>query len=54
MGQYTNYSGELKLSNYEIKNINIYPYITLVSLESYLFSGTLKDNLRMAKEVSEQ
>ena len=54
MGQYTNYSGELKLSNYEIKNINIYPYITLVSLESYQFSGTLKDNLRMAKEVSEQ
>lgn len=54
MGQYTNYSGELKLSDYDIKDINIYPYMTLVSLESYLFSGTLKDNLRMAKEVSEQ
>ena len=54
MGQYPNYSGELKLSNYEIKDINIYPYVTLVSLESYLFSGSLRDNLAMAKEVSEQ
>ena len=54
MGQYSDYSGELKLSNYEIKDINIYPYVTLVSLESYLFSGSLKDNLAMAKEVSKQ
>ena len=54
MGQYTNYSGELKLSNYEIKDIDIYPYMTLVSLESYLFSGSLRDNLAMAKEVSKQ
>ena len=54
MGQYTNYSGELKLSNYEIKDIDIYPYMTLVSLESYLFSGSLRDNLAMAKKVSEQ
>lgn len=54
MGQYTNYSGELKLSNYEIKHINVYPYMTLVSLESYLFSGTLKDNLLMAKDASEK
>ena len=54
MGQYPNYSGELKLSNYEIKDINIYPYVTLVSLESYLFSGSLRDNLAMAKKVSEQ
>ena len=30
MGQYTNYSGELKLSGYEIKDINVYPYMTLV------------------------
>lgn len=54
MGQYPNYSGELKLSNYEIKDIDIYPYMTLVSLESYLFSGSLKDNLCMAKDVSEK
>ena len=54
MGQYPNYSGELKLSNYEIKDINIYPYMTLVSLESYLFSGSLKDNLCMAKDVSDK
>lgn len=54
MGQYSDYSGELKLSNYEIKDINIYPYVTLVSLESYLFSGSLRDNLAMAKEVSKQ
>lgn len=54
MGQYSNYNGELKLSNYEIKDINIYPYMTLVSLESYLFSGTLKDNLLMAKDASEK
>lgn len=54
MGQYPNYSGELKLSNYEIKDINIYPYVTLVSLESYLFSGSLRDNLCMAKDVSEK
>ena len=54
MGQYSNYSGELKLSNYEIKDINIYPYMTLVSLESYLFSGSLKDNLCMAKDVSDK
>ena len=54
MGQYSNYSGELKLSNYEIKDIDIYPYMTLVSLESYLFSGSLKDNLLVAKEVSKQ
>ena len=54
MGQYPNYSGELKLSNYEIKDIDIYPYMTLVSLESYLFSGSLRDNLAMAKEVSKQ
>ena len=54
MGQYTNYSGELKLSNYEIKDINVYPYMTLVSLESYLFSGSLRDNLAMAKDVSDK
>ena len=54
MGQYSDYSGELKLSNYEIKDINIYPYVTLVSLESYLFSGSLRDNLAMAKDVSEK
>lgn len=54
MGQYPNYSGELKLSNYEIKDINIYPYVTLVSLESYLFSGSLRDNLAMAKDVSDK
>ena len=54
MGQYSDYSGELKLSNYEIKDIDIYPYMTLVSLESYLFSGSLRDNLAMAKEVSKQ
>lgn len=54
MGQYSNYSGELKLSNHEIKDINIYPYMTLVSLESYLFSGTLKDNLSVAKDASEK
>lgn len=54
MGQYSNYRGELKLSNYEIKDINIYPYMTLVSLESYLFSGTLKDNLSVAKDASEK
>ena len=54
MGQYTNYSGELKLSGHEIKDINICPFITSVSLESYLFSGSLRDNLVMAKEVSEK
>lgn len=54
MGQYTNYSGELKLSNYEIKDINVYPYMTLVSLESYLFNINLRDNLAMVKEVSNQ
>ena len=54
MGQYSNYSGELKLSNYEIKDINIYPYMTLVSLESYLFSGSLRDNLCMVKNVSDK
>lgn len=54
MGQYTNYSGELKLSGYEIKDINIYPYITSVSLESYLFSGSLRDNLAMVKDVSDK
>ena len=54
MGQYTNYMGELKLSNYEIKDINIYPYMTLVSLESYLFSGSLRDNLCMVKNVSDK
>ena len=53
-GQYSNYRGELKLSNYEIKDINIYPYMALVSLESYLFSGTLKDNLSVAKDASEK
>lgn len=54
MGQYSNYRGELKLSGYEIKDINVYPYMTLVSLESYLFSGSLRDNLAMAKDVSNQ
>lgn len=54
MGQYSNYSGELKLSGYEIKDIDIYPYMTLVSLESYLFSGSLRDNLAMAKDVSDK
>ena len=54
MGQYSNYRGELKLSGYEIKDINVYPYMTLVSLESYLFSGSLRDNLAMAKDVSDK
>lgn len=49
MGQYTDYRGSLKLQDYEIKDIDIYPYITFVSFDSYLFGGTLQDNLLMAK-----
>ena len=49
MGQYTDYRGSLKLQDYKIKDIDIYPYITLVSFDSYLFGGTLQDNLLMAK-----
>ena len=57
MGQYTNYSGELKLSNYEIKDINVYPYMTLVSLESYLFNINyicLFDYLFISSQMSEK
>lgn len=54
MGQYTKYSGSLKLGNHNIRDMNVYPYMTLISSQSYLFSGTLKDNLRMANPNASQ
>lgn len=49
MGQYDSYRGSFEIGNHEIKDIETYPYLASISLESYLFSGTIQDNLKMAK-----
>lgn len=53
MNNHTVSDGEVLLNNINIKNIaldSIYENIALVSTNSYIFNGTILDNLRMAKK----
>lgn len=46
-------NGEISINNANIENIsldNIYGNIALVSTNSYIFNGTILDNLLMAKK----
>ena len=52
-GNLTNYSGNINIQEKELKNINeesISKNIVVISSDSYIFKGTIKDNLLMAKE----
>ena len=49
MSRNENYTGSLTLNGYEVKNLDMSNVMTLISLESYLFSGTIRENLLMAK-----
>lgn len=52
MGINKNYSGSLKIGDTELKNISegeIMRHITMISHNSYIFKGTVKDNLIMGK-----
>ena len=47
-----NYSGSIKIGAIElstIKESSLFKHITLVSHESYIFKGSVRDNLLMAK-----
>ena len=47
-----NYSGSVKIGDKELSEINeknLYENISLISANSYIFKGTVKDNLLMAK-----
>ncbi|KEI07476.1 cysteine ABC transporter ATP-binding protein [Clostridium botulinum] len=53
MGFYKEYTGDIKLNNTELRNINDYKLrkkINVVNHNSYIFTGTIEDNLKMAKE----
>ncbi len=48
-----NYEGSIKIGGKEIKELdrtNLYKKLTLISANSYIFKGTIRDNLLMAKE----
>lgn len=50
-GRQTGYQGNIRLGDLELKDISeesLMSHVTLVSHNSYLFKGTVEDNLRMA------
>jgi ATP-binding cassette subfamily B protein len=52
-GNLTNYSGSINIQGKELNTINeesISKNIVVISSDSYIFKGTIKDNLLMAKE----
>ena len=52
-GKNKNYSGEILIDNKPLKDINeesLLKHVLLVKHNSYLFKGTVEDNLKMAKE----
>lgn len=52
MGQYSDYKGSIKVGNKEIKHINkknLYESCNFISMQSFLFEGSIKDNLLLAK-----
>lgn len=58
MGRNKNYEGHIEIQGKELRDISeksLMDHITLVSHNSYLFKGTVRDNLQMGKEnASEQ
>lgn len=57
MGRNAGYTGEIKLQGLELSRIDetsLMQNITLVSHNSYLFKGTVKDNLRMGKPDADE
>lgn len=52
MGKNKGYSGSVYIGGVEVKDINedsLFKSVTYVSHQSYLFKGTVRDNLKMAK-----
>ncbi len=52
-GENENYTGEAKIGGIELREINkasLAKHITLVSTNSYIFKGSIKENLKMARE----
>ncbi|OOB76123.1 cysteine ABC transporter ATP-binding protein [Clostridium haemolyticum] len=53
MGFYKNYTGNIKLNGKELRNIKeseLMKKVNVVNHNSYIFTGTIEDNLRMGKE----
>ncbi|KGM95673.1 cysteine ABC transporter ATP-binding protein [Clostridium novyi A str. 4552] len=53
MGFYKNYAGNIKLNGKELRNIKeseLMKKINIVNHNSYIFTGTIEDNLKMGKE----
>ncbi len=48
MAQYDTYTGSLQVNDQELRNLDLSSFMTLISLESYLFAGTIRENLQMA------
>ncbi len=56
LGYYENYTGEILVDNQSIKNKDmnsIYNFIACVSQNTYLFQGSIKDNLTMFRQSIE-
>lgn len=56
MGQNKGYTGSVRIGNAELREVSedsLMRQITYVSHQSYLFKGTVRDNLRMAKPDAE-
>ena len=50
MSQYDTYTGSLQINNREIKEIDVFSFLTFIRPESYLFAGSVRENLQIAKK----
>lgn len=50
MSQYDTYTGSLQINNREIKEIDVFSFLTFIRPGSYLFAGSVRENLQIAKK----
>jgi ATP-binding cassette subfamily C protein len=57
LGYYKNYTGEIKIDDLELKSIkqdSVYELMCAIQQNVYLFEGTIKDNITLYKNYSEE
>ncbi len=50
MSQYDTYTGSLRVNDQEIRDIDVFSFLTFIRPESYLFAGSIRENLQIAKK----
>lgn len=53
-GEYSNYTGSIYIGDCELRNADIKEIITYSSQNEYIFNGTIKDNILLGRQVSEE